>query len=136
MLTEKIEARPRYIHVRCSGTMDIEEFVLALNRGLAAAASSGREAVVMDALDVEGTLSKAERFVLGDSIAYAQRAHGFVALVAVVAPEPPLDADRFAEMVATNRGAVGKSFTDLSDAERWIEDQLAKLPGGGSPETS
>jgi hypothetical protein len=136
MLIEKIEVRPRYIHVRCSGTIDIEGFVLALNRGLEAATGSGRKAVVMDALHVDGTLSKAERFVLGDSIAFTQRAHGFAALIAVVAREPLLDTDRFAELVAINRGAVGKAFTDLSDAEHWIEDQLAKPPGGGSPGTS
>jgi hypothetical protein len=134
MLIEKIEVRRRYIHVRCSGTIDIEGFALALNRGLEAAASSGRKAVVMDALHVEGTLSKAERFVLGDSIAYAQRAHGFAALIAVVSTEPPLEAGRFAEMVAINRGAVGKSFTDLSDAEHWIEDHLTMSLDGGSPE--
>jgi hypothetical protein len=136
MLIEKIEARPRYIYVRCSGTIDIEEFALALNRGLEAAAGSGRKAVVMDALQVEGTLSKAERFVLGDSIAYAQRAHDFAALIAVVSTEPPLEAGRFAEMVAINRGAVGKSFTDLSDAERWIDAHLAESSGGESPANS
>jgi hypothetical protein len=87
----------------------------------------------MDAVNVDGTLSKAERFVLGDDIAYAQRAHGFVAMIAVVAKEPPLEAERFAEKVAINRGAMGKSFTDLSDAERWIEDHLAKFAGGASP---
>jgi hypothetical protein len=133
MLIEKIEIRPQYIHVLCSGTIEVEGFVLALNRGLDTAASSGRKAVVMDALKVEGTLSKAERFVLGDDIAYAQRAHGFVAMIVVVADEPPLEAERFAEKVAINRGAVGKSFTDLSDAERWIEDHLTKFPGGVSP---
>jgi hypothetical protein len=133
MLTEKIEVRPRYIHVLCSGTIDIEGFVLALNHGLDAAARSGRKAVVMDALEVDGTLSKAERFVLGDDIAYAQRSHGFAAMIAVVANEPPLEAGRFAEKIAIDRGAVGKSFTDLSDAERWIEDHLAEFAGGASP---
>ena len=133
MLIEKIEVRPQYIRVLCTGTIEVDGFVLALNRGLEAAVSSGRKAVLMDALHVDGTLSKAERFVLGDSIAYAQRAHGFAAVIAVVSREPPLDADRFAEMVAINRGAVGKSFTDLSDAERWIEDHLATFSGGGSP---
>ena len=136
MLIEKIEVRPRYIHVRCSGTIDIEGFILALNRGLEEAAGAGRKAVLMDALHVDGTLSKAERFVLGDSIALTQRAHGFVALIAVLAREPLLDADRFAELVAINRGAMGKAFTDLSDAEHWIEERLAKFPGGGSPGTS
>ena len=133
MLTEKIEVCPQYIRVLCTGTIEVEGFVLALNRGLETAARSGRKAVVMDALHVDGTLSKAERFVLGDSIAYAQRAHGFVAMIAVVSNEPPLAPDRFAEKVAINRGAVGKAFTDLSDAERWIEDHLAKSPGAASP---
>lgn len=134
MLTEKIEVRPQYVHVVCTGTIEIDDFVLALNRGLETAAGSGRRAVVMDALHVDGTLSAAERFVLGDSIAYTQRAHGFVAMIAVVANEPPLERDRFAEKVAINRGAVGKSFTDLSNAERWIEDSLGKSHGGASPE--
>jgi hypothetical protein len=30
-------------------------------------------------------------------------------------------------------GAVGKSFTDLSNAERWIEQSLATSSGGASP---
>jgi hypothetical protein len=133
MLIQKIDVRPRYIHVLCTGTIEIDGFVLALNRGLEAAASSGRKAVVMDALRVDGTLTRAERFVLGDNIAYAQRAHDCVAMIAVVSTVPPLASDRFAEKVAINRGAVGKSFTDLSDAERWIEDKLAEFTGGASP---
>lgn len=136
MLAEKIEVRPNYIRVLCTGTIEIDDFVVALNRGLEEAARSGRKAVLMDALHVDGTLSGAERFVLGDSIAYAQRAHGFVAMIVVVAKEPPMEPARFAEKVAINRGAVGKSFTDLSDAERWIEDHLAKFPGGASPGNS
>jgi hypothetical protein len=136
MLIQKIEVRPRYIHVLCTGTIEIDGFVLALNRGLEAAASSGRKAIVMDALHVDGTLTRAERFVLGDNIAYAQRAHDCVAMIAVVSTEPPMASDRFAERVAINRGAVGKSFTDLSDAERWIEDHLAEFPGGASPGVS
>jgi hypothetical protein len=132
MLTDRVEVRPGYVHVVCSGTMELEDFVAALNRGLESAAESGRRAVVMDALDVDGTLSTAERFVLGDEIAYAQRAHGFVALIAVVAHEPPLEAERLAERVAINRGAVGKSFTALSDAEQWIEHRLGTFPGGDS----
>jgi hypothetical protein len=126
MFAETIEVRPRYVHVVCTGAIEVDDFVLALNRGLDTAASTGRKAVVMDALDVDGTLTRAERFVLGDDIAYAQRLHGFVAVIAVVANEPPLEADRFAEKVASERGAVGKSFTALADAERWIEDHLAK----------
>jgi hypothetical protein len=51
-----------------------------------------------------------------------------------VANEPPLAADRFAEKVAINRGAVGKSFTELTDAEQWIEDHLATFAGGSTPE--
>lgn len=133
MLIEKIEVRPQYVRVLCTGTIDVGGFVLALNRGLETAASSGRKAVVIDALHVDGTLSKAERFVLADNIAYAQRAHDFAAMIAVVSNEPPLAPDRFAEKVAINRGAVGKAFTDLSDAERWIEDRLANFPGGASP---
>jgi coenzyme F420-reducing hydrogenase delta subunit len=38
MFTENIEVRPRYIHVLCSGTIELEGFVLALNRGLDTAA--------------------------------------------------------------------------------------------------
>lgn len=136
MRIEEIEIRPSYIRVSCTGTIEIDDFILALNRGLEAAARAGRKAVVMDALHVDGTLSGAERFVLGDSIAYAQRAHGFVAMIVVVANEPPLEPARCAETVAINRGAVGRSFTDLSDAERWIEDNLAKFPGGASPGNS
>ena len=84
MLTEKIEVRPRYVHVVCGGAIGIEDFLQALNRGLDVAQAVGRKAVLMDARDVDGSLTPVERFVLGDGIAHAQRAHGFVAMVAVV----------------------------------------------------
>ena len=125
MFTERIQLRPRYVHVQCGGRIDIEDFLLALNRGLDTAADSGRRAVVIDALNVDGTLSSAERFVLGDQIAYAQRAHDYVAAVVVVAHEPPMEMERLAEKVALKRGAVGKSFTEMSEAEQWIEELLA-----------
>src|SRR5215217_1456688 len=132
MLPEKIEIRPQYVHVVCSGTMEVEDFVAALNHGLEAAAACGRRAVVMDGRSLSGTLTQAERFVLGDDIAYAQRVHGFVAVIAVVSKEPPMEPDLFAEKIAINRGAVGRSFTDLADAERWIETHLAGLPARDS----
>ena len=132
MRTERVEVRPRYVHVVCSGPMDVEDFVGAIDRGLASAASAGRGAVLIDALHVHGSLTNTERFVLGDDIAHAQRAHRWVAAIVVVANEPPLEAGRFAEKVAINRGAVGKSFTALSDAERWIDDQLARQSQGGA----
>lgn len=127
MLTTRVEIRPRYVHVVCSGTIDVNEFVAALHRGLESASSSGRRAVVMDALGVGGTLSTVERFTLGDDITHAQRVHGYAAVIAVVANEPPLEPERFAEKVAINRGAIGKAFLDLPEAERWIEDRIAKF---------
>ena len=134
MRTEQIQLRPRYVHVLCTGRMDIEDFLLALNQGLDSAAGTGRRAVLMDALSVDGTLSTAERFVLGDQIAYAQRTHDWVAAVVVVAHEPPMEPERLAEKVAINRGAVGKSFTDLPAAERWIEDHVENAPDSEDPE--
>ena len=134
MFTERVEIRPRYVHVLCGGTLEIEGFLRALDRAFDTAHEAHRKAVVMDALGVEGSLTQVERFVLGEDIAYAQRAHCFVAMVAVVANEPPLDADRLAEKVAINRGAVGKSFTQLADAERWIEERVAVFAAGSSPD--
>ena len=125
MFTERIQLRSRYVHVQCGGRIDIEDFLLALNRGLESAADYNRRAVLMDALNVDGTLSSAERFVLGDQIAYAQRAHDYVAAVVVVAHEPPMEEQRLAEKVAIRRGALGKSFTEMSEAEQWIEELLA-----------
>jgi hypothetical protein len=127
MLTEAIEIRPNYIHVLCSGPMKVDDFVAALNRGMESAAIAGRRAVLMDARAVSGTLSTVDRFVLGEDVANAQRAHAFVAAIAVVGHEPLVEVDRLAEKVATNRGAVGKVFTELAEAERWIEEHLSRF---------
>jgi hypothetical protein len=132
MLIQRVEVLHRYVHVVCSGTMDLEDFAAGLDLGLESAARSGRRVVVMDALNVQGLLSTLQRFVLGNDIAHIQKTHRFVAAILVVANEPPLEVGRFAERVAISLGAVGKSFTDLADAERWIEDYLATFPDSDS----
>ena len=135
MLVERVEVLGAYVVVECSGPMNNEDFLAALDRGLDVAAHAGRKAVLMDALNVHGTMRTMERFFLGDGIAHVQRAHGFVAAIAVLSNEPPMEAGRYAERVAIIRGAIGKSFTDAAEAERWITDHLARLSGppGANP---
>ncbi|HEY7769362.1 hypothetical protein [Longimicrobium sp.] len=130
MQTDRVEVLPRYILMVCTGTMNSKEFVVALNRGLESAARSGRRAVLIDALNVQGSLTTVERFELGSEIARAQRAQAAITAIVVVGHEPPLDPERFAETVAINRGAVGKSFTGLAEAEQWIDDFLARVAEG------
>ena len=132
-MLKRVDVLARYVLVVCAGTMDREDFVDALNRGLESAARSDRRIVLIDALDVQGSLTTPERFVLGDEIAHAQRAHDIVAAIVVVANEPPLDPERLAEKVAINRGAVGNSFTSRTEAEQWIDEYLARLSSADSP---
>ena len=131
-LREVIDIRSNYVHAHCTGQVQVDHFVSAVGRALESARSTGLKAILMDVREVTGTLSTVDRFVLGEDIAAMQRTHAFAAAVAVLGKEPLVEADRLGEKVATNRGAIGKVFTDLEEAERWIEEYLSMGSSSGS----
>ena len=65
-----------------------------------------------------------DRFYLGSSFAAIQQGKEKIVAMVVVGEEPLIDRERFGEIVATNRGAVGKVFTDDSEAVTWLESKV------------
>lgn len=72
-------------------------------------------------LRAEAPLDTGERYWLGTSIAESQVGRSVRVAVVIVGKEPLLEPRRFAELVAINRGATGKSFTDHAEAVAWLE---------------
>jgi hypothetical protein len=72
--------------------------------------------VLVDVRGLTGSMTFVDRYRAG----YKAANSGIVVPVAVVGNEPLVDPSRLGEMVARNRGANVKVFTELADAERWL----------------
>jgi hypothetical protein len=121
------EVRATHVRLHCLGVFDFSSALMLLDQAFELARQTGLEAVLIDARELEGAPTTMERYHWGVQIA-TRSAAGPRIRIAVVGNEPIIDPDRFGEIVATNRGASGRAFTDLQEAIAWL--------GCGSEETS
>ena len=84
------------------------------------------KALILDARGLGGVPpDMIERFKLGVCIANIQRKSGII--VAGVGDEGMVSPNRFGEIVARNRSACARVFTQLDAAIQWIRDELETL---------
>jgi hypothetical protein len=84
-------------------------------------------AVVIDLREVTALpLTTTERYRVGEVVAK----HWPGVPAAVVANAPLVDPERFAEMVARNRGVDGRVFTNMDEARAWLKERIAARAGG------
>jgi len=121
------EVRATYVRLHCRGAYDFDSALMVFDQAFDLATHEGLDAVLIDAREVEGTPTTMERYRSGVHIAKRSTTRPRIR-IAVVGDEPPIDADRFGEIVAANRGGSGRAFTDIQEAMAWL--------GGGSEETS
>lgn len=122
----EIVERPDYAVFKCAGAYGIESFMEAVNAAIRHSINLGNKSLLLDVRGVAGgPLDTFHRFDIGERIAAAQRSHSKVVAIAVLGSEPLLEAERFGEKVAVNRGAVGKVFFDAGEAEAWLEQRKA-----------
>jgi hypothetical protein len=113
----QVEHKGAYVLLHCRGTFTLESALEVFERALESAEREGVGAVLVDAREVGGgPPSTTDRYELGKYIAE----HGGGTRVAVVGSELLIDPARFGELVAVNRGAAGKAFTELTDAVAWL----------------
>lgn len=124
MQIKEIVEREGYAYCHCIGNYDIEDFLEICDEGIRFSILKNKKSLLVNALEVTGgPLSALQRFELGEKAAIAQRNHPMMVKVAIVGTEPLIDPKRFGETVARNRGAVGRAFTDISEAIGWLEPQ-------------
>ena len=111
----------KYLCLECTGTYSIEETFRLYRASFELAARGGRDAVLIDVRMVTGrepTLT--ERYDLGVLVADLQARQSPRVRMAVLGNEPMIHPERFGEIIATNRGAVARVFTDEKAALNWL----------------
>ena len=116
-----------HVRIAFAGVYSVAAFRDAFARAFAVAADAGRDAVLLDMRAITGgppTMS--ERYELAVAAAEIQASRKPRIRMAVLGHEPMVHPERFGEIVAANRGADGRVFTDEALALEWL---LGKAPG-------
>jgi hypothetical protein len=121
------ETLPFYVHARLRGRLNMALMPRTLARVVAACAAAERVAVLLDASELEGSLSTMDRYRL--SVDLADRARDFALAqggrqlrIATLANPSLIDPRRFGENVAVNRGADVRVFTGAGEAIAWLRE--------------
>lgn len=112
---------PGHLQLDLTGTFSQADALTMYTRAFALAAEHGRDAVLIDGRGVkppEPTLM--QRFDQAIHIAGIHQRQVRRARLAILGDEPIIDPNRFGEIVATNRGANVKVFTDEQLALDWL----------------
>ena len=118
-------ATEHFLYVRCLGTYDFQSMRDAYEQAFEAAAATGLRAMILDATGLGGEPPHIfERYELGVAIADLQRKIGPGIMVAGVGNDGMVSRTRFGELVARNRCAYARVFTDLNRAIQWIKGEL------------
>ncbi|MEX1994415.1 MAG: hypothetical protein WD929_07115 [Steroidobacteraceae bacterium] len=117
----QVEEHDDCLRLECTGTYSIEEISRLYRESFVLAARAGRDALLLDVRQVTGrepTLT--ERYDLGVLVADLQANRTPRIRMAVLGNEPMIHPERFGEIIATNRGAVARMFTDEKTALDWL----------------
>ena len=118
------------------GEFSLEEAKKTFLEMLEAVARHKVKKVLFDGRKLTGEPETMERFYYGEFAAkavvrFADRGVSLATQFAYVLEEPVLDARRFGESVAVNRGMFVKTFDNLEDAFGWLRVGPAKKPYAG-----
>lgn len=113
----QVAVQPLYALVNCQGTFESDVLLNLWADIFAAAINTDRKAILVDVRELTGTPPNTmERFDHGARVSELQRELGPDIAFALVGNEPMVDPERFAEVVATNRGALARVFTEFDEA--------------------
>ena len=107
--------------VTVTGQVSLNNAVGIFQETFDAAIKLGTNLILIDCTAMTNVLSELERYHLGSiSADYAlQRSKESIALKVAVVGTPPV-IDRFAELVASNRGVTTETFSNTTDAVGWL----------------
>lgn len=116
-----VSVHPEHVELTCSGTYSRGEAFRVSELAYKEASSAGRRNVLIDVRGVNGRVpSIFERFDLGVHIAERHFGQQPRVRLALLGHEPMIHPERFGEIVARNRGADARVFTDESEARKWL----------------
>jgi len=112
---------PDHLRLECTGMFTLESLMRLYEQGFALAAGAGPDVVLIDARKVTGAVpTLAERYAGAVRVAELQAKQTPRIRLAVLGHEPMIHRERFGEIIATNRGAMARAFTDESAAREWL----------------
>ena len=119
------DAGHNLLRVTVAGPFTLTEAQATFLETLDAVVKYQTRKVLIDGRAVTGEPQTIERFFYGKFVASAvaevdRHTLGYAPQFAYVLTEPVLDAHRFGETVATNRGMHIKAFDNPGAAERWL----------------
>jgi hypothetical protein len=116
-----IRVHPDYLEVSCEGLYSRAETLRVGQEAYAAAAQANRGALLIDTRAITGRVPTIlDRFEMGVRIARHYLETDPRIRLAVVGHEPMIHPERFGELVARNRGADARVFTDEKEALDWL----------------
>ena len=104
---------------RAAGRVSLSDACGVFTKVCTVGAEKGSHLILVDCLSVEGELSTMERYELGRTVAEYCSSRFMTQKIATVG-KPPL-IDGFAARVASNRGLVAETFSELPQAVCWLK---------------
>jgi len=119
MKLTKIESKEDYLEVTVAGQVSFSEATVVLTKVRDVATERGFDKVLVDCLSVSGQLSSFERYELGQILAeHWQTGLSGTPKIAIVGTPPTING--FGALVASNRGFLAKTFSELPKALDWL----------------
>jgi hypothetical protein len=117
----EVRVHPDYLELACAGLFSRAEMRRIGEEGFRQAALANRSALLIDVRNITGRVPGIfDRFEIGVRIAQHYRESDPRIRLAVLGHEPMIHPERFGELVARNRGADARVFTDEAEALAWV----------------
>jgi hypothetical protein len=117
----EVNVHPDYVEFACSGLFSRSEAFRVNDEAFIRAAAENRRNILIDARRVVGRVpSILDRYEIGVNVARSYLEQLPRVRLAMLGHEPMIHPDRFGEVVARNRGADARVFTDEAEALRWL----------------
>jgi hypothetical protein len=120
-----VDVEAQCVRLTCQGRYNKKATLNVFDQALEIAAQNGRKAALVDITAVQGAPPDLlDRFEIAVAFAENQNRKEKIVALVLVGEEPMIDSGRFGEIVATNRGALAKAFTDGDEAAAWLQSKI------------
>jgi hypothetical protein len=117
----KVSVHAEYVELACAGFFSRSEAFRVNDEAFRRAAAENRRNILIDARRVVGRVPTIlDRYEIGVNVARSTLEQLPRIRLALLGHEPMIHPDRFGEIVARNRGADARVFTDESEALQWL----------------
>jgi hypothetical protein len=120
-LRVRVNVHADYVEFACAGIFSRSEAFRVNDEAFRRAAAENRRNILIDARRVVGRVPTIlDRYEIGVNLAQSYLEQLPRIRLALLGHEPMIHPDRFGEIVARNRGADARVFTDEADALQWL----------------